>query len=367
MSKNIFILLLTTIVSVCSFAQKSYTTFDGHVWSVGDEVTMGYPSDYSGGFSSLYVFGDDKILWRHSVRGVQIQPMTKFEIQDIVKYHDYADYITDDRCLLVLGHSGSTDRLFLDPGLAISYDEVALSTSPTPEAETAVQLSPVVMMAYCIRVNKLDIDDDMIMVYVKEKMGEEAKEYEDNKFKFEREKAQLKQELQKMADDFDFSKVYKVNLNFSIQDYDFERKGYPCDYYPMVLNAHYDKDLLRLWSAIQVDGTYKVHVGKEYDNLFFFPLSPEKAEAYEQNCKAKKRLNTFYPIGSLYAALYLRLLDSPPHLPEPKQDTIAEKIIAGWGSETRQNAARYVLNAHVMNVDIFGHSSCRYNYLGSLR
>lgn len=324
-------------------AQESCNSYDGQTFKVGDVLRLGQhyisSSDYTcikEGFTNEYgrkQYNDlkDEDLAFSTVTVKGIIP----ENSDI--------FYGKEPILLVQSEKLGDKEIYVHINKAIERGEIVSSMPEKPLIENCVELTPELMFACCVRVNKLPLDDNEILSYIAtldKKLGQEC---QSDKFKFEKIKAEYKSKLEKSMAEFDFSKTYYIQVNNSRDDYDFTKKGYPLSYNPLE------------------NGTVKNFIPSNGFNFLignissarFLPMDADKAEKYElRNKGAEKRS---YTSPGVHTIVFLTLLDKRMEIPKDKYSMI-----------NVENVYRHtIIGANVKGLEVYDHPSFKYNLIGS--
>lgn len=239
-------------------------------------------------------------------------------------------------------------------------------------AQEASILTKELMWAYCVRVNHLDITDEIIIDYIQNKDEELSKEIIDNKFKFHKEKEKYRSELQALADNFDFSKRYKIILRAYFSEYDFEKEGYNTRY-DTLNSSYYSNDKFLKWHFLKVSNDHNLYVNNDNKQWFFLPLSPDTAEAREMTLKDNDNNNMLY-INEIFAAVIVKLSESPISS-KPKDNShkgskkeIAESIMNKWEEDEKKELLPYTLHGNIIAISLFDDdSTCQANLIGTIQ
>lgn len=270
-------------------------------------------------------------------------PLSFVTIEKIVIEPENKIFFDSEPVIVVSSHILPDQSLFIHLNDAITRSEIITKTSDNPLQKTAERLTKDKMIACCLRVNDLPITDNAILQYIKAIDADLGQECDDNKFMFQKIKDEYKTRLEKEMNDFDFSKIYSINVNGSRGDYDFGKKGYSIDYKLGDFSPDY---------FIGAQGFN--FLVPEHEEFRFFALSPEVAENYELRKKGFKKGG--YADNLIYLTFFLKLKDERPELPKVEYEVL-----------NRESMYRHTLiGATIVNVDIFDHPSFQYNYIGTI-
>lgn len=249
---------------------------------------------------------------------------------------------------------------------------MALNSYQGVFAQEAEKLTEELMWAYCVRVNNLEISDDIILAYVRSKDRDLARELTENKFQFHREKEKYRAELQSIADNFDFSKEYKIIMNASFGEYDFEKLGYPTGYYT-AQSPSFDSERFFRWHFLGIGEYHNLHVTNDYEHWFFLPIAPDNAESRELGLKEKEAKSMLY-INEVYASIMVKLSDKPTSTStnvKSKKATnkdIADSIKNEWDESAKKELLPYTLHGDITSIKFYDDDKyCRDNYIGEIK
>ena len=248
---------------------------------------------------------------------------------------------------------------------------MALSSYQGVFAQETEKLTEELMWAYCVRVNNLEISDDVILAYVRSKDKDLARELTENKFQFHREKEKYRSELQSIADNFDFSKEYKIIMNAAFEEYDFEKLGYPTGYFTEK-SSSFDSERFFRWHFLGIGEYHKLHVTNDYEHWFFLPIAPDIAEAREMGIKEKEAKNMLY-FNEIYASIIIKLSDKPTSTTPAKikkatRKDIADSIKNEWDESAKKELLPYTLHGDITSIRFYDDDKyCRDNYIGEIK
>ena len=119
-------------------------------------------------------------------------------------------------------------KLFVEIDRAIEQGEIVVNM-PEPVIKCE-EMTLEQMFICCVRVNKLPIDDKVVLNYISVVNKELGQECRHDQFKFRKLKGEYQARLEKEMADFDFTKTYFIKVNSNHNGYDFDHKGYPLSY-----------------------------------------------------------------------------------------------------------------------------------------
>lgn len=335
-------IFLFTVIGILH-AQESCNSYDGQTFKVGDILRLGQhyisSSDYTcikEGFTNEYGRKQYKNLKDEDLA------FSTVTVKGIIPENSDIFY-SKELLLLVQSDKLSDKELYIHINKAIEQGEVVTSMSEKPLIGNSTELTPELMFACCVRVNKLPMDDNIILNYIHtidKKLGQEC---QSDNFKFEKIKAEYKSKLEKCMSEFDFSKIYFTQVNNERSDYDFTKKGYPLSY----------NSLENTTTKNFIPASGFNFLVSNIDFARFLPLDADKAEKYElRNKGAKKRS---YTTPNVYSVVYLTLQDKRMDIPKDKFNiTNVEKMYR-----------HTIIGANVKGIEVYDHPSYKYNLIGS--
>ena len=199
------------------------------------------------------------------------------------------------------------------------------------------------MFICCVRVNKLPIDDKVVLNYISVVNKELGQECRRDQFKFRKLKGEYQARLEKGMADFDFTKTYFIKVNNNHNGYDFDHKGYPLSY--STRSGSSPKQ------CIPFNGFNFMPVNP--DQAFFIPVSVDDAEKYEKRSRGTDQNGYVSPL--VYTIIYLQPLDKYMELPKGKYNVL-----------NVENLYRSTLiGVKVKGLEVYDNKNFRYNLIGS--
>lgn len=344
MKQRLYILtifLFSAIVLV--HAQESCNSYDGQTFKAGDVLRLGQHYISSSGYTCIKE-GFTNEYGRKQYQDLKNDGLafSTVTVKGIIP--ENADiFYSKEPLLLVQSEKVSNKELYIHINKAIERGEVISSMPEKPLIENSVELTPELMFSCCVRVNKLPVDDNVILNYIATLDKTMGQECQSDKFKFEKIKVEYKSKLEKNIAEFDFSKTYFIQVDNSRDEYDFIKKGYPLSY-----------------NSLE-NGTVKNFIPSNGFNFLvdnigfarFLPLDADKAEKYElRNKGAEKRS---YTSPNVHTIVYLTLLDKRMEIPKDKYSMVnVEKVYR-----------HTIIGANVKGLEVYDHPSFKYNLIGS--
>lgn len=339
---NILFLIKILFIQV-SLSQTTVKSYDGFSYSVGDTLQIGYPRYSSPNY--------DFILYPETVNGTNFYkklakenfPFTYVIIEKITpaEQNEMFSYTEKSPLLQVRSVNSADIVLFINLDYAIAQKEIVRNLPPQQPTETALKMHT--LFAFYHKVYKKEITDDVLLQYIASKDAELGKECEQNRFAFQKIKAEWKATFEKEMASIDFNKVYYIEMPVTHSTYDFEKSGYWISYAP----NFFDKDK----NIIQFPPYFFLLQNHTKKN--FLPLDANIAEKFEIT---QKGLSYYTWLGTLYARIFFKFSKTP--IQYPKSDRgIALSVV--YGDE--------LMGVEIQKVDVFDHDSFQYNYLGTIR
>lgn len=316
--------------------QTSVKVYDGTTLSLGDTIRIGQKGRNRNGYHGIKesvkteygtYYEDvtaDLALRRAVVVGCKPQEADKI--------------FFDGRPVIVALAEGYPKKLYINIDPAIERGEIAW-VYRDHAVEQAVELTREMMLACCIRSNQLPVTDYVLQYLINVKDPELYRACMSDEFKYHRAKPEYEKMLREMMDSFDFSKTYYIRTNLSIGKYDFEKYGYPVDFYGNTSRYFIP------YGDFNFLPTNREKFG-------FVPVSPENGE--KANVR-RKGVSSFGYIPSLaYGRVYLKLLD--------KRMTLPKNSILNMEGLYRQS----VIGATIEKMEVYDFENCDYNLIGTI-
>lgn len=343
MKQRLYILTILLFSAIGTIlAQESCNSYDRQTFKIGDVLRLGQhyitSSDYTcikEGFTNDYGKKQYKDLKDEDLA------FSTVTVKGIISENSDIFY-SKEPILLVQSEKVADKELYVHINKAIERGEIISSMPEKPLIENCVELTPELMFACCVRVNKLPIDDNEILSYITTLDKELGQECQSDKFKFEKLKAEYKSKLEKSMAEFDFSKTYYIQLNNSRDAYDFTKKGYP-------LNFKAESSKLRYFIA--ANGFYFLIGNRSMAELL--PLDADMAEKYETRSKGNQKNGYSSPL--VYSIVYLALKDKRMDIPKDKYEVV--------NLENKYRTS--LIGADVKGVEVYDHPSFKYNLIGT--
>ena len=328
---------------VLAHAHESCNSYDGQTFKAGDVLHLGQHYISSGDYTCIKE-GFTNEYGRKQYKNLKDENLafSTVTVKGIIPENSDIFY-SKEPLLLVQSDKLPDKEIYIHINKAIERGEVISSILEKPLIENSVELTPELMFACCVRVNKLPVDDNVILNYIHaidKKLGQECRS---DKFKFEKIKAEYKLRLEKSMAEFDFSKTYYTQVDNVRGDYDFTKKGYPLSYNS--LESTITKNFIP-------SNGFNFLVGN-IDFARFLPLDADKAEKYELRGKGAEKRS--YTAPNVYSVVYLTLQDKRMDLPKDKFNIInLEKLYR-----------HTIIGANVKGIEVYDHPSYKYNLIGS--
>ncbi|WP_029902478.1 DUF4852 domain-containing protein [Prevotella sp. 10(H)] len=324
------ILFLLTVFASSLFPQlNSVELFDGRILKNGDIIQAGYRANYNKYIYIRTMRPDIKDQFFGYENDISY---SKLQVTDIKISDDVHKVIT------VQTRELSTNKvLYVEINPAIQDGEIIVYPAKRlyPDAK---HLSDDLMMAFCLRVNKLEVTDEVLLSYIVARDKELGKKCRTDEFEFNSVKPEYSKMLHDAINNFDFSSVYYFDKNVDIVKYDFDRNGYQLHLIDVV-----EQDYIKY-------GDYSFLV-LNFDAYSLIPVSPEDGKKINKLRQGRSSIID----NRGYGRYYFRLIDkqmeikSRKYLPDFIKD-ILKKTLMG---------------AELAGIEVYNYPHCEYNFIGS--
>jgi len=338
MNRIFFILVFITLGLSSLYAQDSFETFTGDVIKKGDVLKIGSLSS----IYSPYLFIREKANKEGKDEYLNIKENLAFSdvvVREIIQPENSMLFGSDNT--IILAYNTALDKEYvIGIDNAIARGEI-IDSYVDHTYDNAVFLSDDLLLACCIRVNGLAVDDRMVLLFIKINDKDLYDKCKKDEFEFQAVKGKYKQLLQTMVENFDFSSTYYIKNKLEIGKYDFGKNAYPLTY------IHDEKRNFHRY------GDYEfIITNPEFGK--FVPVSHEEA----QKCnKRRMGLGRNGYISSLaYARIYFKILDKKMELVKDKFQII-----------NLENLYRHrVVGVQLTRMEVYDYEHCDYNLIGSI-
>lgn len=320
-------LLLT--VGTANAQQNSVQIYDGTTIKVGDIIQAGYKP-------SIYQYNTVKEKQNNYLRDykedISFSKLEVIAIKDTDR--DYTPSVKE--ATLTVRNQSSGKELYININNAIEKGEVIAKPAQRlyPDAK---YLSDDLLLALTLRVNKLPMTDQHILFFISLKNKDLYKKCRADEFEFNSVKAEYTKQLEDMMNNFDFTTVYYINNQITIDKYDFTKNGYPIDFIAEKL-------------GFMKYGDYNFAL-TAYEPFRFIPVTQEYGK--EVNKRRQARSSYISTLG--YGRFYLKPLDKRVELPKSdifNMENLYRKTIIG---------------ADLVGVEVYDFKHCDYNFIGSVK
>lgn len=332
-------LLFTLLLIVCihNKAQETAMAYDGTILNKGDIITVGYHTNTA----SYYTNIKDKIITEYGREQYQY-------IKDDIKYHELTitDFITPDKAIvftntntIAIAQDSSGKEFYIDIDKAIETGEI-ISRPAKTIYEDATFLSDDLLMACVIRVNNIEVNDNVFLSFLATQDKELQRRSLSDEFELNKAKQQYMPVLTRMMDEFDFDKIYFIRTGFEMGKYDFDAGGYQMNLFPQYENL------------LPYGQHYNFIIDKDRDKFRILPVSTEEGESINKRRKGTGRYGYISPTA--YGKFYFRLLDKRMDLPKNSMLNM-EKLLR-----------HKVVGADLLGVEVYDYPHCEYNFIGNI-
>ena len=346
MRQKLYLLLSFLMATIgILYAQESCNSYDGQTFKVGDQLRLGYHYISSSNYTCIKEgFTDDYGKKRYKDLKEENFPLSIVTVKAVIPENSDIFY-SNEPILLVQSNDAPDKEIYIHINKAIEKGEVISSMMEKPLIENSTELTPELMFACCVRVNKLPIDDNVLLNYIATLDKELGRECLSDKFKFEKLKAEYQSKLEKSMAEFDFSKTYYIKVDHNRDEYDFTKKGYPLSF------SSFKAESSKQRFFIISHGFYFLIGNPDMAN--FLPLDADRAEKYETRSKGAQKQSYSSPL--IYSAVYLTLKDKRMEIPKDKYEVI--------NLENKYRSS--LIGADVKGIEVYDHPSFKYNLIGS--
>lgn len=346
MKQYLYLLIFIFSGALSAYSQEPFSSFDRQSFKVGDVLTIGNHYVTSSKYSTLkegYTNKYGRKQYDDLAEGEL--PFSKVTIKDIITTSGTDIFSSGGTVFLVESEKLPSKDIYLNIDRAIERGEIISRMADKPLIGNASELTPELMFACCVRVNKLPINDNVVLNYVTTINKELGQACMNDKFQFEKLKGEYKQRLEKAMAGFDFSKVYTIQVKHTKDEYDFQKKGY----------LLYYTDL----KATEITKHYMHSKGFNFlvGNITKFKFLPMATEVAEQNDKRSKGTGRYGSVSPLiYSVVYLTLQDKKMVIPQGKNEII-----------NVENLYRHtIIGAEAKGMEVYDSENYRYNLVGTI-
>ena len=193
------------------YAQESYETYSGDTFKTGDVLTLGDFYLSSTKYSHLkYAYTDTYGKVRYEAFNGKDLPFSKVTIREIIRPEDKNMFLNEAVVFALESEKAPDKKLFVEIDRAIEQGEIVVNM-PEPVIKCE-EMTLEQMFICCVRVNKLPIDDKVVLNYISVVNKELGQECRRDQFKFRKLKGEYQARLEKGMADFDFTKTYFITV-----------------------------------------------------------------------------------------------------------------------------------------------------------
>jgi hypothetical protein len=321
---------LSLIAGTAQAQKTSVQVYDGTTIKVGDIIQAGHKP-------SIYQYNTIKVMEGNYLRDFKEDiAFSKLEVIEI-KDANRAYTSSVKESTLTVREQSSGKELFININNAIEKGEVIAKPAQRLYPD-AIFLSDDLLLALTLRVNKLPVTDQHILFLISLKDKELYKKCKADEFEYNSVKAEYSKLLDDMMNNFDFTTVYYINNQITIDKYDFAKNGYP-------INFIGKKEL-----GFMKYGDYNFAFST-FEPFCFIPVTPE----YGKDVNKRRQARSSYITNLAYGRFYVKPLDKMTEL--PKSDIL-----------NMENLYRKMLiGAELLGVEVYDFKHCDYNFIGSVK
>ena len=137
-------------------------------------------------------------------------PFSKVTIREIIRPEDKNMFLNEAVVFALESEKAPDKKLFVEIDRAIEQGEIVVNM-PEPVIKCE-EMTLEQMFICCVRVNKLPIDDKVVLNYISVVNKELGQECRRDQFKFRKLKGEYQARLEKEMADFDFTKTYFIKV-----------------------------------------------------------------------------------------------------------------------------------------------------------
>lgn len=338
MKRIFFILLSLTTVLSSIYAQESYEIYDGNIINKGDIIKMGHQPV----ISSDFLFIREKVNKNGKEEYLKIKEniaFTDVEVKNIFQPEDTK--VFGSKNTILTAYSSKLNKEYLiEIDNAISRGEI-ISRYVDHSNDKAVFLSDDLLLACCIKVNGLTIDDQTILLFIKLNDKDLYEKCTKDEFEFQAVKGRYKQMLEDMIDNFDFASTYYIKNKLEIGQYNFDKNAYPLTY------IHDDKKNFHKY------GDYEFIVANpEFGK--FVPVAQDEARKCNKRRKGLDKHGYISPLA--YGRIYFKLLDKKMELIKDKYQML----------DLEKMYRHRIVGVQLTKMEVYDYGHCDYNLIGRI-
>ena len=147
------------------YAQESYETYSGDTFKTGDVLTLGDFYLSSTKYSHLkYAYTDTYGKVRYEAFNGKDLPFSKVTIREIIRPEDKNMFLNEAVVFALESEKAPDKKLFVEIDRAIEQGEIVVNM-PEPVIKCE-EMTLEQMFICCVRVNKLPIDDKVVLNYI---------------------------------------------------------------------------------------------------------------------------------------------------------------------------------------------------------
>lgn len=335
--KGLLFIILLTVCAIVK-AQSTTTVYDGTELKKGDVLTVGYHYVTASHYGTI----KEKIIndyGKEEYRNVKDDILyNKLTVVDFIESGKAKMFYNNNQVVIAKTDAGKEYYIEIDN--SIEKGEIVSSPAQTLY-EDAVFLSDALLMACVIRVNKIEVTDNVFLSFLGTQDKELQRKSYSDEFELNKAKQQYMPVLQKMMDEFDFTKTYYIKNQMEIGKYDFDVKGYPITIFA------------KQETFLPYGNHYNFVIEKGREKFKMLPVTMEDGERINKRRKGIGKFGYISPL--VYGKFYFRLLDKRVELPK-------NNIV------NMENLYRHtVVGAELLGLEVYDFEHCEYNLIGTIR
>lgn len=333
MRKLLPILITSLFFNSLSVFSQSYTAIDGTEFIVGDSILIGLPSYESLLGKKLYRYRYIKSYDANSKRYQSVVKKIHYKYFPIKEIKDVSErFIRDfdkNAKLIEFGELGFLKtNYYVDINNAIRHGEIMLSFNPAYN-KSKILTDTLAFIFYA------NISDRPIENFAKDYLIRFKKELYKNthedEFEYQKSLKITKEEMLNIYSNFDFSQEFSIFTKLNVENYDFDRNGFPIKIEDLSVRAvKYSIDT----EENLVDINFS-----NFDKLNFINIESEKANSFVKRRKDNS--------GNIDRTVYLRI-----------NFNLVKEI---EGKESKEET----IYSEINSVEYYDFEHCKYNWLGT--
>lgn len=343
----------------------SVSACDGKVYKKGDKIRFGVPK--VSGYLFVRTFTEDGKISTMPKENLAGQEAVIVDIPDYNKkfYESMGVYSeVETHPLIVVELDGR--HLCININDALSQGNI-VSEYFKSEVEGAIDLTPDLLFVYALKLNNGAVNDDVIVRYMTHCDKSLVEKNQADPFAMADLKKEYAAKLDKALVDVDFSKVFRIESQSEILQYNMDKQIFPLKglWCPQIKTDQPDA-LVKIGFCKWEDCVFRLVNIPEFTNV---PCETARAKGFYDMRKVGKVPAYNKPLATSYT--YIRFLDKKVQLPEKKN-----RVYHNGNIKSLSLADLYgkmTIEAQIIKMDVYNLPFLKisdfelfYNYLGSI-